>query len=115
MISRRQYKKLRRIAIFNGTAAKDYNKKKALYDYLKAESYIRIESVRGYSGFVVTEKGHAEMYTYRMEHFRFWFPSIVSLFALAASFLSLATSNPEFWQGVQQVVEHFLAAFRGWI
>lgn len=112
MISKRQFRKLRWISFLNGTTAKDYEKRKMLYDYLKSEQYIRKDTVRGYSGYIVTEKGYAEMYTYRMEHFRFWFPSIVSLFALAASVLSLATSNPEFWKDAQKAVSSLLNAFR---
>lgn len=113
MISRKQFRKLRRISLLGGTTAKDYEKRKALYDYLRSNNYIRSALVRGYSGYIVTEKGYAEMYTFRMEHFRFWFPSVVSVLALFASILSLATTNPDFWQGALQALREFLSLFQG--
>ena len=102
MISKKQYRKLRLIQLFNGTTAKDYGKRGDLYDYLKSKKLIKYDEVRGYRGYKVTEEGMAEMYTYRMEHFRFWFPSIVSVLALIASFLSIIASNPEFLKNVQE-------------
>ena len=113
MISRKQFNKLRSIAFFGGTTAKDYSKRKCLYDYLHSNDLIRTEEVRGYSGYTVTEKGYAEMYAFRTEHYRFWFPSVVSVLALITSILTLATANPAAWQGVLQVLEEFLSAFRG--
>lgn len=113
MISRKQFRKLRRISLFRGTTAKDYERHKLLYDYLRVNDYIRKRPVRGYNGYIVTEKGYAEMYSFRVEHFRFWFPSVVSVFALFASILSLATTNPDFWQGVLRVLQELLARFQG--
>lgn len=105
MLSPRQYRKLKRISLFGGTTARDYNKHKRLYDFLRSENYLIKDDIRGYRGFTITEYGHSAMYQYRVEHFRFWFPSIVSLLALTASILSLATTNPEFWQSVQEWVQ----------
>ena len=105
LLSPRQYRKLRQISLFGGTTAKDYGKNKRMYDYLKSENFIISDNIRGYNGFIVTQKGYSAMYQYRVEHFRFWFPSIVSLLALAASILSLATTNPEFWQSVREWVQ----------
>ena len=101
MLSPRQYRKLKQISLFGGTTARDYDRNKRMYDYLKSENYIIRNDTRGYNGFAVTEYGYSAMYQYRVEHFRFWFPSIVSLLALGASILSLATTNPAFWQNVQ--------------
>lgn len=109
MLSPRQYRKLKRVSLFCGTTARDYDKNKRLYDYLNHENYLIRDNVRGYRGFSVTEYGYSAMYQYKVEHFRFWFPSIVSLIALAASFLSLATTNPAFWQSVQEWVQGLIA------
>ena len=113
MISRKQFRKLRRISLFRGTTARDYEKQKLLYDYLLLNNYIQKCAVRGYSGYIVTEKGYAEMYSFRVEHFRFWFPSVVSVLALFASILSLATANPDFWKCALQALQEFLSLFQG--
>lgn len=112
MISRKQYQVLRYIRFLSGTTGKGYQRNKDLYDYLVTEGYLKKEIVRGFSGFAVTQKGYAEMYAFKVEHFRFWFPSVVSLFALAASILSLATTNPEFWQDVQTALRCLLSFLR---
>lgn len=105
MLSPRQYRKLKQISLFGGTTAKDYSKNKRLYDHLKSEMYLVSDDIRGYMGFSVTEHGYSAMYQYRVEHFRFWFPSIVSLLALATSILSVFVTNPEFLKSVRELVQ----------
>lgn len=113
MLSRKQYQKLFWISFFNGTTAKNYYKRKDLYTYLFTEGYLLKCEVRGYNGYIVSEKGRAAMYAFKCEHFRFWFPSAVSLFALASSILSLATTNPDFWQDVQKALEYLRSLILG--
>lgn len=85
MISGKQYRKMKRLVRLCGTTGRDSGKYEDMYKYLLSQDYIRRAEVRGYSGYVVTERGRAAMHVYRTDSFRFWFPSIVSLMALAVS------------------------------
>ena len=85
MISGKQYRKMKWLVRLNGTTGRDSVKYADMYKYLLSQDYIRKAEVRGYSGYVVTERGLSAMHTYKTDSFRFWFPSIVSLLALAVS------------------------------
>ena len=88
MISGKQYRKMKWLVRLNGTTGRDSGKYADMYKYLLSQDYIRKAEVRGYSGYVVTERGRAAMHAYKTDSFRFWFPSIISLLALAVSILS---------------------------
>lgn len=89
MLSKEQYKKLRSMVAHHGTDGRDEDKFRDMYKYFLTQDYIRRAAVRGLSGYVVTERGHAAMYAYKTENFRFWFPSVISVLALVASILSI--------------------------
>ena len=91
MLSRKQFRKLKKIALFGGTRALDYNRNHEIYEYLLQQGYVRKADVRGYRGYIVSQAGYAAIHAHSTENFRFWFPSVISILALAVSFLAVLT------------------------
>lgn len=89
MISKAQYKKLKQIDKHNGTTGKDYGSQREMYDYLLSEKLIYKADVRNYRGYRVSQKGYSEIYSYKIENFRFWVPTTISILALIFSCLSI--------------------------
>ena len=94
MLSSAQYHKLQRICLFHGTTARDYKRRKELYQYLGNSGYIRKHPVRNYDGYVITESGRAALHQHRVEVFHFWVPTVISLLALMLSAFSVLTEVP---------------------
>lgn len=107
MISKKQYRFLKKMHLFHGSIDSG-NKNHELFQFLAHEGLIKHANVREHYGYVVTQKGYSEMYAYKVEHFRFWLPTIISLFALATSILSLSSANPDFWKNAQELFSSVL-------
>ena len=105
MLSPKQYRKLKSIQLFNGTKAKDYNKNTDLYKFFLAKGLIKKEEVSGYTGFVITPEGELELHVYKLERFHFVVPTVLSIIAIIASFITIFTQNGELWQWMKELLQ----------
>lgn len=95
MLTPHQYRKLKSIQMFNGTKAKDYGKNTDLYKFFLQNGLVKRKEVGGYQGYVITPKGDSELYSYKVEHYRFWVPTLISFIALVVSIASFVIKNEE--------------------
>lgn len=114
MLTKKQYKFLKKISkneMYCGDLHESGDKiflyllnKKFIETYLvcpdndiyqrNAKSYCRI-----------TQDGEVELKLYRQENYRFWIPTILSVFAIIASFLVVFTQNAELWQLLKSLLQ----------
>lgn len=94
MITYEQYRKLRTILRANGTLAKDYEKRKDLYDYLLHQQYIKFCIIDCHWGFIVTQQGKVEIKSFKDDHHRFWITTFLSILALILSVVSIIIQTP---------------------
>lgn len=52
----------------------------------------------------ITQEGYAAIYSFRVERFHFWIPSVIALIALVVSILSLSTTAPDIWKNILKVL-----------
>lgn len=105
MLTPHQYQKLKSIQLLKGTKAIDYDKNADLYKFFLRKGLIKRQEVHGYQGFVITPDGDNELYLYKLERYRFWLPTILSIIAILTSILAVFTQNGELWQILKELLQ----------
>lgn len=112
MVNSRQYKMLKRISKYNLFEYTDFSDDESeIIKFLADQGFVaytadpNTESRISYKKYCrITQSGYAEIYSFKVEHFRFWIPSVISLIALLTSILSLSTTAPDVWNRILQVL-----------
>lgn len=52
----------------------------------------------------ITQEGYASIYSFKVERFHFWIPSVIAFIALVVSILSLSTTAPDVWKNILKVL-----------
>ncbi len=105
MLNPKQYRKLKSIQMLNGTKAKDYDKNKDLYIFFLQQGFVKRKEVGGYEGYIITPKGDSAIYSYKVEHYRFWVPTLISFIALVVSIASFITKNEELLKSLKELLQ----------
>ena len=118
MINSRQYKMLKKISEHNLFEFTDFSEGETeIISFLANQGFIaytadpNTESRISHKKYCrITQSGYAEIYSFKVEHFRFWIPSVISLIALITSILSLSTTAPDVWNRILQVLSSVIGS-----
>lgn len=118
MINSRQYKMLKKISEHNLFEYTELSQNESdIISFLANQGFIayaadpNTESRISHKKYCqITQAGYAEIYSFKVEHFRFWLPSVISLIALLTSILSLSTTAPDVWNRILQVLSSVIGS-----
>lgn len=105
MLSPKQFRKLKSIQKSQGTKATDYNENSDLYNFFLRKGFIKKQMIGEYYGFILTPDGDSEIYTYEVEHYRFWVPTTLSIIAIFTSILAILTQNEELYELMKELLK----------